>query len=78
VTTSLLNAVFIPPLEIVHRSGQQLLIILQHFLPDGIHQLAQITWFVNAHGTSGTARGRNHKMTCQVTLGAMTHRRSAK
>ena len=34
--TILLNAVFNPPLEIVHRSGQQLLIDREHFLPGGI------------------------------------------
>ena len=47
VTTILLNAVFNPPLEIVHRSGQQLLIDREHFLPDGILQLVQITGFVS-------------------------------
>jgi hypothetical protein len=36
--TILLNAVFNPPLEIVHRSGQQLLIDREHLLPDGILQ----------------------------------------
>jgi len=49
VTTILLNAVFNPPLEIVHRSGQQLLIDREHFLPDGILQLVQITGFVSVH-----------------------------
>jgi len=47
VTTILLNAVFNPPLEIVYRSGQQLLIDREHFLPDGILQLVQITGFVS-------------------------------
>jgi len=47
VTTNLLNAVFNPPLEIVHRSGQQLLIDREQFLPDGILQLVQITGFVS-------------------------------
>ena len=47
--TILLNAVFNPPLEIVHDSGQQLLIDCEHFLPDGILQLVQITWFVRVH-----------------------------
>ena len=49
VTTILLNAVFNPLLEIVHRSGQQLLIDCEHFLPDGILQLVQITGFVSVH-----------------------------
>ena len=49
VTTILLNAVFNPPLEIVHRSGQQVLIDREHFLPDGILQLVQITEFVSVH-----------------------------
>jgi len=49
VTTILLNAVFNSPLEIVHRSGQRLLIDREHFLPDGILQLAQITGFVSVH-----------------------------
>jgi len=44
-----LNAVFNPPLEIVHRSGQQLLIDREHFLPDGILQLLQITGIVSVH-----------------------------
>ena len=47
--TILLNAVFNPPLEIVHHSGQQLLIDREHFLPDGILQRAQFTWFVNVY-----------------------------
>ena len=47
MTTILLNAVFNPLLEIVHRSGQQLLIVREHFLPDGILQLVQITGFVS-------------------------------
>ena len=47
--TILLNALFNPPLEIIHRLGQQLLIDREHFLPDGILQLAQITWFVSVH-----------------------------
>jgi len=47
--TILLNAVFNPPLEIVHLSGQQLLIDCEHFLPDGILQLVQITGFVIVH-----------------------------
>ena len=47
--TILLNAVFNPPLEIVHRSGQQLLIDCEHFLPDGILKLIQITGFVSVH-----------------------------
>ena len=45
----LLNAVFNPPLEIVHRSAQQLLIDSEHFLLDGILQLVQITGFVSVH-----------------------------
>jgi len=49
VTTILLNAVFNRPLEIVHRSGQQLLIDREHFLRDGILQLVQITGFVSVH-----------------------------
>jgi hypothetical protein len=49
VTTILLNAVFNPALEIVHRSGHQLLIDREHFLADGILQLVQITGFVNVH-----------------------------
>jgi hypothetical protein len=49
VTTILLNAVFNLLLEIVHRSGQQLLIDHEHFLPDGILQLVQITGFVSVH-----------------------------
>jgi hypothetical protein len=49
VTTILLNAVFNAPLEIVHRSGQQLVIDRKHFLPDGILQLVQITAFVSVH-----------------------------
>jgi len=44
--TILLNVVLNPPLEIVHRSGQQLLIDREHFLLDGIFQLVQITGFV--------------------------------
>jgi len=47
VTTILLNAVFNPLLEIIHRSGQQLLIDREHFLLDGILQLIQITGFVS-------------------------------
>ena len=47
--TILLNAVFNPPLEIVYRSGQQLLFDREHFLPDGILQLVQITGFVSVH-----------------------------
>ena len=39
VTTILLNAVFNSLLEIVHRSGQQLLIDREHFLSDGILKL---------------------------------------
>jgi len=78
VTTILLNAVFNPPLEIVHCSGQQLLIDREHFLPDGILQLVQITGVCECtHGASGTPRGRNHMMTSQVTLGAMAHPRNA-
>ena len=49
MTTILLNAVFNPPLEIFHRLGQQLLIDREHFLPDGILQLVQITGFVSVH-----------------------------
>ena len=49
MTTILLNAVFNPLLEIVHRSGQQLLTDCEHFLPDGILQLVQITGFVSVH-----------------------------
>jgi len=49
VMTILLNAVFNPPLEIVHRSGQQLLIDREHFLPNGILQLVQVTGFVSVH-----------------------------
>ena len=49
MTTILLKAVFNPLLEIVHRSGQQLLIDCEHFLPDGILQLVQITEFVSVH-----------------------------
>jgi len=49
LATILLNAVFNPPLEIVHWSGQQLLIDREHFLPDGILQLVQITGFVSVH-----------------------------
>ena len=50
MTTILLNAVSNPPLEIVHRSGQQLLMDREHFLPpDGILQLFQITGFVSVH-----------------------------
>ena len=48
MTTILLNAVSNPPLEIVHYSGQQLLIDCEQFLPDGILQL-QITGFVSVH-----------------------------
>ena len=47
MTTNLLNAVFKPPLEIVHRSGQQLLIDGEHFLPDGILLLVQVTGIVS-------------------------------
>ena len=47
--TILLNAVFNPPLEIAHRSGQQLLIDSEHFLPDGILQPVQFTGFVSVH-----------------------------
>ena len=49
MTTTILNAVFNPPLEIAHRSGQQLLIDREQFLPDGILQLVQITGFVSVH-----------------------------
>jgi len=49
VTTILLNAVFNPPLEIVYHWGQQLLIDSEHFLPDGILQLIQITGFVSVY-----------------------------
>jgi hypothetical protein len=49
VTTILLNAVLNPLLEIVHRSGQQLLIDRERFLPDGILQLVQIMGFVSVH-----------------------------
>jgi hypothetical protein len=65
-----MNAVFNPALEIVHRSGQQLLIEREHFLADGILQLLLIMGGCT-HGTSGTPRGRNHMMTSQETLGAM-------
>ena len=72
MTTILLNAVFNPPLEIAHRSGQQLLIDREHFLPDGILQLVQITGVRECtHGPSGTPRGRNHMKTSQETLGAL-------
>ena len=74
--TILLNVVLNPPLEIVHRSGQQLLIDREHFLPDGILQHVQVTGFECTHGPSDTPRGRNHMMTSQVTLGAMAHRRN--
>ena len=47
--TILLNAVFNPPLEIVHRSGQQLLIDREHILSDRILQLLQITEFVRVN-----------------------------
>ena len=47
--TILFNAVFNPPLEIVHHSGQQLLIDREDFFPDGILQLVQITGFVSVH-----------------------------
>jgi hypothetical protein len=43
------NAVFNPPLEIVNRSGQQLLIDREHFLPDAILQLVQIMGFVSVY-----------------------------
>jgi len=49
MTTILLNAAFNPPLQIVHRSGQQLLIDGEHFLPDGILQFVQVTGFVSVH-----------------------------
>ena len=49
MTTILLNAVFNPPLEIVHPSGQQLLIDREHLSLDGILQLVQITRFVSVH-----------------------------
>jgi len=49
VKTILLNAVFNPPLEIVHRSGQQLLIDREHILSDRILQLLQITEFVRVN-----------------------------
>ena len=42
MTTILLNAVINPPLEIVHRSAQQLLIDREHFLPDGILKLVKL------------------------------------
>jgi hypothetical protein len=42
VTIVLFNAVCNPPLEIVHRSGQQLLIDREHFLADGILQLFKL------------------------------------
>ena len=64
MTTILLNAVFNPPLEIVHHSGQQLLIDREHFLPDSVLQLVQITGFVSVHTALQIApRGRNHMMT---------------
>jgi len=47
--TILLNAVFNPPLDIVHRLGQQLLINREDLFPDGILQLVQITGFVSVH-----------------------------
>jgi hypothetical protein len=37
VKTILLNAVFDPSLEIIHHSGQLLLIDREHFFSDGIH-----------------------------------------
>jgi len=49
VTTIRLKAVFNPQLEILHRSGQQLLIDREHFLLDGILQIVQITGFVSVH-----------------------------
>ena len=49
MTTIPLNAVFNPPLEIVHCSGQWLLIDCENFLPDGILQLVQVTGFVSVH-----------------------------
>ena len=49
MTNITLNAAFNPPLEIVHRSGQQLLTDREHFLPDGILQLVQITGYVSVH-----------------------------
>ena len=49
MTTILLKVVFNPPLEIVHRSSQQLLIDREPFLPDGILQLVQITGFVSVN-----------------------------
>ena len=77
MTTILLNAVSNPPLEIVHRSGQQLLIDCEHFLPDGILQLVQITGFVSVRtALQVPPEERNHMMTSQVTLGAMAHRRN--
>jgi len=51
VTTILLNAVFSPLLEIIHRSSQQMLIDREHFLPDGILQLVQIMGVVSVHTT---------------------------
>jgi hypothetical protein len=35
--------------EFVDRSGQQLLIDREYFLPDGIPQLVKITGFVSVH-----------------------------
>jgi hypothetical protein len=71
-------AVFNPPLEIAHRSGQQLLIGREHFLPDGILQLVQITGFVSVHTAFRYTQRKNHMMTGQETLGAMEQRRNAK
>ena len=68
MTTILLNAVFNPLLEIVHRSGQQLLIGCEHFLPDGILQLVQITVCECTHGPAGTPRGINQMTTIQEIL----------
>jgi hypothetical protein len=70
-----LNTVFNPPLEIVHRLGQQLLIDREHFLSDGILQLVQITGFVSV--PTALLVLPEEEMTSQVTLGAMVHRRNA-
>jgi hypothetical protein len=49
MTTILFNAIFNPLREIVYRSSQQLLIDREHFLPDDILQLVQVTGFVSVH-----------------------------
>jgi hypothetical protein len=51
VKAILLNAIFSPPLEITHHSGQLLLINRERLFSDGIFQLVQITEFVSVHTT---------------------------